>query len=173
METIWKDIVGYEGLYQVSNKGDIKSLSRIVDRGILPSRIQKEKILKKTINTKGYCVVNLTKDKKQNVHSVHSLVALSFIGDRKGLDTNHMDGNKQNNCLDNLEYVSRRENTCHGKSRKHTFPGIAYRIRTKKWVATPVLNGRIHELGYYNDKEQAISRVMDFYKENNIVNKYV
>jgi hypothetical protein len=93
MEEIWKDIVGYEGIYQVSNLGEVKSLSRIVDRGLLPNRFQKERILKKSINAQGYYVVNLTKKSKQKVHTVHSLVAMCFIGERNGLDTNHMDWN--------------------------------------------------------------------------------
>lgn len=173
MENVWKDIVGYEGIYQVSNEGEVKSLYRIVDRGLLPNRIQKERILKKSINAQGYYVVNLTKEGKQKVHTVHSLVAMCFIGDRAGLDTNHIDSNRLNNCIDNLEYVSRRENTCHGKSRKHDFPGITFRVKTKKWTANPVLNGRINELGSFNDKGDAILCVKDFYKQHNILNKYI
>jgi hypothetical protein len=171
MET-WKDIIGYEGLYQVSNMGNVKSLSRIIDRGSLPSRLQKEKLMKKTVNKQGYHVVNLSKDKRQKLHSVHFLVASCFLGDRNGLDTNHIDRNKSNNCLSNLEYVSRRENTCHGKSRKHSFPGITFRSRIKKWTANPVFNGKIIELGSFDNQDDAISCIKNFYKENNIVNKY-
>lgn len=173
MEEIWKDIVGYEGIYQVSNLGEVKSLSRIVDRGLLPNRFQKERILKKSINAQCYYVVNLTKQSKQKVHTVHSLVAMCFIGERKGLDTNHIDSNKLNNCLNNLEYVSRRENTCHGKSRKHDFPGISFRYKTQKWAANPVFNGHVNDLGSFSKKDDAISCVMNFYKQHNIVNKYI
>jgi hypothetical protein len=173
MEEIWKDIIGYEGKYQVSNKGEVKSLSRIVDRGNLPNRIQKERTMKKSVNIAGYYVVNLTKDAKQKVHTVHSLVALCFIGDREGKDTNHIDSNKLNNCLHNLEYVSRRENTCHGKSRKHSFPGISFITKTKKWRANPVFNGVVKELGRFEKQEEAIKQVMDFYKQHNISNKYI
>ena len=173
MEEIWKDVIGYEGIYQVSNKGEVKSLLRIVDRGQLPNRIQKERIMKKTVNAHGYYVVNLTKDGKQRVHTVHSLVALCFIGDREGKDTNHIDSNKLNNYLYNLEYVSRRENTCHGKSRKHVYPGISFISKSKKWRANPILNGVVKELGVFLEKDQAIKCVADFYKQNNILNKYI
>jgi hypothetical protein len=172
MEEIWKDIQGYKGLYQVSNYGNVKSLAREIDRGNLPNRFQKEKLLKKCAGSNGYYVINLFKNKKSKTFTIHSLVALAFIGERTDIDINHIDSNKLNNVFSNLEYVSRRENTCHGKSRKHKIPGLSFRKRTNKWCATPRLNGKIYELGYFNNIDEAEKIILNFYNSHSIVNKY-
>jgi hypothetical protein len=172
MEEIWKDIQGYEGLYQVSNYGNVKSLAREINRGNLPNRFQKEKLLKKCAGSNGYYVINLFKNKKSKTFTVHSLVALSFIGERTDIDINHIDGNKLNNTLSNLEYVSRRENTCHGKSRKYKIAGISFRKMNNKWRATPRLNGKLYELGQFDSIDEAEKMVLNFYNLHSITNKY-
>lgn len=109
MDEKWKDIEGYEGLYQISNLGRVKSLPK-------PCRnnsISKEKILKPRINDNGYCVVDLYKNKKRKVFRIHKLVMHTFIGKNESLDINHIDGNKTNNKLSNLEYCTRQENMLH------------------------------------------------------------
>lgn len=99
---IWKDIKGYEGLYQVSNLGNIKSLFRY------------KKILKPTKNTLGYLKVSLYKDKKIKVMSVHRLVAEAFLENTNNFtDINHKDGNKTNNKVENLEWCTRQQNILH------------------------------------------------------------
>ncbi len=108
---VWKDIKGYEGLYQVSDLGRIKSLSRVCLRGyLLP-----EKILK-TWFDKGYECVSLVKDRNRRNFKVHRLVIESFnpvIGMEK-LDCNHKDEDKTNNRLENLEWMTRKENLNYG-----------------------------------------------------------
>lgn len=100
---IWKDIVGFEGLYQVSNLGNVKSL-----KGKEP------KILKGHKDTKGYLQVELRKDNKRNISCIHRLVAKEFLEKPKGKDQiNHIDGNKLNNNVDNLEWCTCKENIKH------------------------------------------------------------
>ena len=112
-DEVWKDIEGYEGLYQVSNFGNIKSLPRIRHNG-KGTYIQKEKLLKQTFTSTGYKKVELCKDGKRKGFKVHRLVAIAFIPnpDNKP-EVNHIDGNKINNNIDNLEWVTSSENTIH------------------------------------------------------------
>ena len=73
---IFKDVKGYEGLYQVSDLGRVKSLARL---DVLGRRVR-EKILKNAVNAKGYLIVNLAKSSKSNVKYIHQLVAVAFLG---------------------------------------------------------------------------------------------
>ena len=115
MEEIWKDIKGYEGLYQISNLGRVKRLKReysvynhLTKQNNI--RIVDEKILKGAIN-KGYNRICLTKDKKETNHFVHRLVIENFVRELEENETiDHIDCNKLNNSIDNLEIVSVQEN---------------------------------------------------------------
>ena len=116
---VWKDIKGYEGLYQVSNLGRIKSLEKFNKTNIFDESIgytRKEKILKPYFrsNLKQYLVVCLYKNKKGKLFSVHRLVAENFIENKeKYKEVNHIDGNKTNNNVVNLEWCNRKQNSIH------------------------------------------------------------
>lgn len=108
MQEIWKSIPKYEGLYEASNLGRIRSLPRATTKG---------KILKPYISKKnGYCYVSLSKDNNRVSRRIHVLVMSAFnpIEKKKGYDKehtiDHIDGNKTNNRLDNLEWCSQSEN---------------------------------------------------------------
>lgn len=101
---IWKDIKGYEGIYQVSNLGRIKSFPR-------NGTINQEKILKQTKDKTGYLTVGLHKNNNVKKVCVHWLVADAFIPRNIGDEVvNHIDGNKLNNKLDNLERCTQKHN---------------------------------------------------------------
>lgn len=105
MEEIWKDVVGYEGLYQVSNLGRIKSFVKHTGNG---------NILKNFKNTDGYDLVIITNGIKRSTKTVHRLMAIAFIPNPENKpQVNHIDANKKNNNLSNLEWVTRSENTLH------------------------------------------------------------
>lgn len=112
-DEIWKDIKDYEGLYQISNYGNVKSLpkERHNRRGVY---IQKEKLLSLTNTSTGYKKVELVKDGKRKGFKVHRLVAQAFIPnpDEKP-QVNHIDGDKTNNYVDNLEWATASENSIH------------------------------------------------------------
>lgn len=102
---IWKDIAGYEGFYKISNLGKIKSLPR---KGV------KEKILNPSKNNRGYLRVGLSAKGKVRYDSIHRLVAETFIENPKKMpEVNHIDGNKLNNNIENLEWVTKSENEKH------------------------------------------------------------
>lgn len=104
---IWKDIEGYEGLYQVSNMGRVKSLNY--------HRTGKERILKLRKNRGGYLRVVLHKDGKGKDYYVHRLAANAFLENSKNLpQVNHIDQNKENNCINNLEFCSSKYNCNYG-----------------------------------------------------------
>ena len=109
MQEIWKDIEGYEGLYQVSNKGRVKSLSRLVVRVGKPNYITKEKILKcSELKGTGYPAVSLGSNNNFKSMLVHRLVAQAFIPNPDNLpEINHIDNNKNNNHVNNLEWCNR------------------------------------------------------------------
>lgn len=116
MEEIWKDIKDYDGLYQISSLGRVKRLKReylcynhLTKRNNI--RIVEEKIIKGTVN-KGYSRICLTRDGKEKNHFVHRLVVENFVRKLKDYETiDHIDCNKLNNNINNLEIVSTQENT--------------------------------------------------------------
>lgn len=113
MEEIWKDIKNYEGLYQVSNFGNVKSLDRYVN-STFNERLIKGRYLKIRKNEKGYLFVGLSKKGENKNYKVHRLVAMAFIkniGNKPCI--NHKDGVKTNNNVENLEWVTHKENTEH------------------------------------------------------------
>lgn len=113
-EEIWKDISGYEGLYQISNLGRVKSLPRIrIGKGI--PYITKGKILKNSPGaTGGYLRVNLCKNYKQTFFYVHRLVADAFIPKIEGKNVvNHINGLKTDNRVENLEWSTIEDNLQH------------------------------------------------------------
>ncbi len=107
---LWKDIAGYENIYHVSNWGRIKSLPKKMGKG--NGYMSSEKILKPGIDMSGYCIITLCKDKIHTTKTIHRLVAIAFNGDSK-LQVNHKNGNKKDNLLSNLEFVSASENVQH------------------------------------------------------------
>ena len=117
---IWKDIKGYEGCYQVSNMGRIKSLSRKVWNG-KNYFWTSERILRPGIDRDGYFLVNLSKNGKAKTEKVHRLVAKTFIPNPKNKEAvNHIDEDPSNNKLENLEWATVSENNNHGWHNKRS-----------------------------------------------------
>lgn len=143
MEEVWKDIDGFEGLYQVSNYGRIKSLPRNTTRGV---------ILKPHKNTQGYLQVHLYKDGKGKDYTIHRLVALYFIPNNDLFKTqiNHKDENKENNNVDNLEWCDAVYNTNYGNRNKKISKEVNQYsldgVLIKTWKSTREIE---RELGYY------------------------
>lgn len=145
----WKAITGYEGLYEISNFGRIKSLNRLDSMG----RVVEETIKAQHIGTTGYPAITLNKDGKKKTKVVHQLVAESFLGhipDNYNGVVNHIDNIKTNNRLDNLEVVSSRYNTQYSKSTEGIYE------RRNKFEVYIRIDGKKTYLGSYISKEEAL-----------------
>ena len=138
---IWKSIPDYEG-YEVSNLGRVKSL-----------KFGKERILKSHLNSSSYLTVGLFKDNKRKPFQVHQLVAIAFLNHTPSgmkLVINHINFDKQDNCVENLEIVTQRENS----NRKHLnsisgYTGVYWNKKAKKWQSQIRINKKRVSLGYY------------------------
>lgn len=114
MKEIWKDIPGYEGYYQASNLGRIKSL--LFQNNMYNKKFPREKILKPKVSKNKCSRVDLWKDGKHKTWLTYRLVAITFLENNlnTNLTINHKDGNRLNNNINNLEWVSLKDNIRHG-----------------------------------------------------------
>ena len=155
---VWKDIKEYENLYKISNLGRVKSLNRLIKekRGF---REIKERILKQGSDSGGYKQVNLYKDKKPKRILVHKLVAVAFLNHKPKetkLVVNHINFNKVDNRVENLEIITQRENTNlkHIKS-SSKYVGVCWHKRIQKWRSRIVINGKSKHLGNFKNEYDA------------------
>lgn len=118
MET-WKDIRGYEGLYQVSNLGRIRSLGRVCNAKNNSTSKKRERILTQEITVFGYCRVRLFDlEGKSKHYATHRIVAQEFIGNIDGYEINHKNEIKTDNRVENLEIVTSKQNCNYGTRNK-------------------------------------------------------
>lgn len=111
---MWKDIIGFEGIYEISDSGIVRSKDRMCVDSLGRKRFREGKVLNPDIAPNGYYRVSLANGKKRKQKYLHRLLAEYFIPNPKNLpQVNHKDGNKLNCSLDNLEWVSVQENTIH------------------------------------------------------------
>lgn len=175
MQEIWKDVEGFEGLYQVSNLGNVKSLERSVrNHKSGATRTIKEHILMAGRDKDGYLQVNLCKSGRMRAGKIHRLVAKAFIPNPENKpQVNHKDGNKNNNVVNNLEWNTKSENlihslyvleNTHGKKSKRivcvetneVFPSISEAARktgAKQPHISQCLKGKRHQSGGYHWRE--------------------
>lgn len=161
----WKTIKGYEGLYEVSNDGRVRRL-RFINGS---HNFEKIKECKQTLNTWGYMTVNLCKNGKANTKRVHKLVANAFLGE-SDLQIDHIDGNKQNNNLSNLEYVTPKENTNRAwqkglaKNTKHQRE-VARKTMLERWKN----NSHRKDRGIKRTEEEKRKYHQDYYQKHKLM----
>jgi hypothetical protein len=159
IKEIWKDITGYEGLYQVSNLGRVKSLARFINRSDRPYYSQ-EKIIKGGYDKRGYCTMTLCDNlgKKKYIR-VHQLVAIEFLNHKpcrfeKIID--HINNDKKNNSVFNLQITTTRNNTSKDKINKTSkYTGVYWHKSHKTWNAAIRINGIKKHLGTFSDEISA------------------
>lgn len=137
-DEIWKDIPNYEGYYQASNIGRIRGLNREVPY-LGGTRVVRGRVLTPSMDIHGYPHVMMTKENVQRFESVHRMVALAFLPNPDNLpEVDHIDGNPSNSSLENLRWVTRKENVAHIKELGH-FVDCSENFRTqdarRKWKA--------------------------------------
>lgn len=159
MEEIWKDIKGYEGLYQVSNTGKVRSLDRKVW-----NYTKKGRILKMHNNGHGYYNVSLHNKEKTEKHAyIHILVAKAFIPNPNNYEqVNHKDFDKSNNSANNLEWVSRKQNVLH--YRESSYSKKIEKKRQKKFSSKTLKR-------VYDNKNEIISLYNEGYSVVEVAKK--
>jgi len=137
----WRDAKGYEGYYQVSNLGRVKSLDRYISYTKKKARFYPSKILVEMVNSSKYPFVNLYKKNSHKTTEIHKIVWDAFgdePSDGRRLQIDHIDNDKTNNHINNLRLVSTRTN-CAKRSMQYPksseYTGVCYDKRTKMWVA--------------------------------------
>lgn len=154
----WKDIIGYEGLYQISNFGNVKSV-----------RFDKEKLLLPQTNSKGYYFVVLCDKTKRKQIQIHQLVAIAFLNHipcKMELVINHINFDKKDNNVSNLEIVTNRENS----NRKHLkstskYTGVSFEKDRNKWISQIKINGKRVLLGRFSNEIDANNAYQSKLKE--------
>jgi len=148
MKEEWKDIPKYEGLYQVSNLGRVRSIDRVVRTKSGKSKNLKGIILSPQYYKNGYRFVTLSKDGNTKGFSIHRMVALSFIPNPENKpEVNHINENKNDNRASNLEWMSVRENRNYGTRIER---GVAHRDQSGE------NNGMYGRKGSLNPNSRAI-----------------
>lgn len=153
MEEIWKDVIGYEGLYQVSNLGIVKSLPKeqCCTNGYF---ITKEKILKQSIDGRGYYNVVLYKNRTPKTITSHKLVAITFLNHKTDgtnkLVIDHINANKLDNRVENLQVITNRENCSKDRTGTSKYTGVYWYKARKKWRADIQLDGKQKHIGLFN-----------------------
>lgn len=128
----WKPVVGYEGLYEISNLGRVKSLTKWQGN----KHIFSEHIIKPTDNGHGYMIVSLRKEGKRKSHYVHRLVATEFIENYKNYKyVNHIDYDKTNNKVNNLEWCTQKQNIIHSIPRMRHRKSITHTNTGEKYIS--------------------------------------
>lgn len=135
MEETWKPVNNFEGCYEVSNLGRVRSVERIITYSDGRAYKYEQRILNQTLNKKrGYFYVKLSKNMKTKNVQVHRVVAETFLQNKNNKNVvNHIDGNKQNNKVSNLEWISSKENSEHAVKKGLTKSGhLSHRARFSK-----------------------------------------
>jgi len=168
---IWKDIPEYEGVYQASTFGRIKSLSRKVRNG-MGFYFTKERILKNILGNRGYFTVALCKNGIAKVRTVHQLIAVTHLNHVPcgyKLVVDHKDFNRQNNYLNNLKIITFRENTNQKHlNSKYKYTCVGWSNHAKKWRASIRHNNKSKHIGYFDDEYEASLAVVEYKKEHNL-----
>ena len=168
----WKEVVGFEELYLISDLGNVKSLDRRV-KSRFKTRVIKGKTLKTSLDRNGYPYISLRKDHKYKMKRIHQLVAEAFLNHvpcGHKLVVNHIDFNRTNNSLTNLEIITARKNT----DQKHLpsvsrHTGVTWSKKARKWYASINFKRKQTHIGSFDTEEDAARAHQLFSKEANLL----
>lgn len=156
-EEEFRDIPGFEG-YQVSNLGRVKSLARVVKKGTNHFSVR-ERILKPSINVHGYYRLSLKSNTKRKPITIHQLVAIAFLGHTPNgnkMVVDHINSNKVDNRLENLQIITQRENVFKDiKNKTSKYPGVSWDKSRNKWTSRFTLKNKYLYLGRFNTELEA------------------
>src|SRR5690606_4562643 len=157
MTKIWREWPGFEGLYEVSSEGDVRSVDRVVVSPARSPQRLKGRVLRPGVAFTGYRTVALSRDGKPRSYTIHELVAAAFIGPRQpGDDVDHIDGNRLNNHVQNLRYVPHEINTRNiTKINSRSGALGVYPNGKSGWMAMVGVGGKTVYLGTYRTIAEA------------------
>ena len=163
VEEVYKDIVGFEGLYKVSNEGRVLSIRR-------------KKFLRPDTDKDGYKIVTLSNAKNSKRIKLHRLVFYTFNPNADtSLQINHIDNVPHNNNLSNLEAVNNRENSAYRFNNRPTsskYRGVTIGLKPNTWRAQIQSNKKKKHLGHFNCETAAYFAYLKALKQENLINKY-
>ena len=154
MKEAWKPIKGYEGYYEVSNLGNVRTITRFIANSGKNGMWYKSRILKFNMDKDGYYTVALQKEGKVKRCKVHRLVLSNFSNCNSDLQVNHIDGDKTNNCINNLEWVTSSQNIKH-----------AYEIGIKSQIGSKNNSSKL--------TEKQVVQICDFFKYTTFTNRQI
>lgn len=171
---IFKDVLFYEELYQISNFGNVKSLARRVEyKGGYYTK--KERILKPKTDRYGYYVVNLSKNSVVKTRKIHQLVAVAFLGhdiSDVNLSIDHVNFIKTDNSVKNLKVLSCRENSSKRKNKTTSkYIGVRWDKAKSKWLSRIMIKGKLKFLGYFKCEYEASIAYQKALKEHGEVKR--
>ena len=174
---IWKAIPSYEGLYEASTAGRIKSCDRIVphSKDSSDSRVLNGKLLRYGYNTRGYQLVVLSKNGKTTTKHVHVLIAITFLDHipKSGFIVEHDDEDKNNNSLSNIKIRTQRVNVVKHISLKKDFETIGTtKISDGRYKASIYVNGKTKNLGVFQTRKLAHNAYLQEFNKINQTNIY-
>tara|TARA_R110000803_G_scaffold198005_1_gene261688 strand:+ start:43 stop:567 length:525 start_codon:yes stop_codon:yes gene_type:complete len=158
---VWKDIPEFEGIYQVSNLGNVNSL-----------KFNKLKVLKKSLNSNGRYRVTLCKNGYKSTNcKISQLSAMAFLNHKPcgfKIVVDHIDNNKENDKLYNLQLISNRENCSKDIKRGSSkYVGVSWHKNLNKWRTSIYIKGKIKHLGYFTDEKEAAQAYQNELKKIN------
>jgi len=171
----WKSIDGFKGIYEVSDFGRVRSISRIDSL----KREKEGKVLMPHVNRYGYSVITLHLHGKNHLKTIHRLVASAFLPDYSELlQVDHVNGDRGNNYISNLRMTNQTNNN--GNARKlnpssSKYKGVTWHKRDKRWIARIQKEGKQFQIGYYLDEIEAARAydvmAIELYGEFSMTNK--
>ena len=151
----WKYIEGYGKDYKIFRNGDVISC-----------KYKKEKILKSRNDGNGYLQVGLYKNKKEKLFRIHRLIALHFIDNPEDYEcVDHINGNRTDNRIENLRWVTKSDNTRNGKNWGGCMKGVYFNKKNNKFHAQIYIDNKKKHLGYFDDELEAHNVYMEKYNE--------
>lgn len=167
---IWKDVVGYEGLYKVSNMGRVYAMPKKWNVGLNGVTHEHDgKMLNQYSHKYGYKTLTLRKDKKAKGYSVHVLVAQAFLEHTPcgfKLVVDHVNNDPTDNRVENLQIVTHRFNVYKTKEQcSSRYKGVTYNKKLKKWISRITINGKLKHLGVFDCELKAYSVYQNALKE--------
>jgi hypothetical protein len=156
---IWKPVVGYEGLYEVSSLGRVKSLQKTIFREKHGNWVQPERILKNSSQQNGYVAITIYKNGKAKRINIHRLVCVSFVQNPNNKPcVNHKNGVKSDNRLENLEWVTFSENTFHAFNK-----GFLKPLKGESNGSSKLLEKQVYEIREKLSKKHSVKSLMEEY----------